>query len=149
MSEEPGFIVKFYDKQYEELNIIELVNSPVESISGVSDGDAKKLKKAFNIETVFDFATNKYIKYAQAITSFSEISDELLDQEFEAKGIVELADQPVYAIQGVSKEDATLLREAFNIKTIKDLALNKYVIIAEMTVNLAALVEMLLESGVI
>jgi hypothetical protein len=149
MSEEPGFIVKFYDKKYEELNIIELANSPVESISGVSVGDAEKLKKAFNIETVFDFASNKYIKYAQAITSFSEVSDELIDQEFETKGIIELADQPVYAIKGVSKEDANLLKEAFNIKTIKDLALNKYVIIAEMTVNLAALVEMLLESGVI
>jgi hypothetical protein len=149
MSEEPGFIVKFYDKKYEELNIIELVNSPVKSISGVSVGDAKKLKKAFDIETVFDLATNKYIKYAQAITSFSEISDELIDQEFEAKGIIELAEQPVYAIQGVSEEDATLLKEAFNIKTIKELALNKYVIIAEMTVNLAALVELLLESGVI
>jgi hypothetical protein len=149
MSEEPGFIVKFYDKKYEGLNIIELVNSPVESISGVSVGDAEKLKKAFNIETVFDLATHKYIKYAQAISSFSEISNELLDQEFEAKGIVELAEQPVHAIQGVSEDDATLLKEAFNIKTIKDLALNKYVIIAEMTVNLAALVELLLESGVI
>jgi hypothetical protein len=149
MSEEPGFIVKFYDKKYEDLNIIELVNSPVESISGVSVGDAEKLKKAFNIETVFDLATHKYIKYAQAISSFSEISNELLDQEFEAKGIVELAEQPVHAIQGVSEDDATLLKEAFNIKTIKDLALNKYVIIAEMTVNLAALVELLLESGVI
>jgi hypothetical protein len=149
MSKEPGFIVKFYDKKYEDLNIIELVNSPVESISGVSVGDAEKLKKAFNVETVFDLATHKYIKYAQVISSFSEISNELLDQEFEAKGIVELAEQPVHAIQGVSEDDATLLKEAFNIKTIKDLALNKYVIIAEMTVNLAALVELLLESGVI
>ena len=149
MSEEPGFIVKFYDKKYEDMNIIELANSPVESISGVSDGDAKKLKKALKIETVFDLATNKYIKYAQAITNFSEISDELLDQEFEAKELLKLAEQPVYAIQGVSEEDSTLLKEAFNIKTIKDLALNKYVVIAEMTVNLAALVELLLDSGVI
>lgn len=149
MSEEPGFIVKFYDKKYEDLNIIELVNSPVESISGVSVGDAEKLKKAFGIETVFDLATNKFIKYAQAISSFSEISDELLDQEFEARGIIELAEQPVHALKGVSEGDANLLKEAFNIKTIKDLALNKFVIIAEMTVNLAALVELLLESGVI
>jgi hypothetical protein len=43
MSEEPGFIVRFYHKAYEEMNILELVEAPVEAISGVSDADAEKL----------------------------------------------------------------------------------------------------------
>jgi nucleotidyltransferase/DNA polymerase involved in DNA repair len=146
MSEEPGFIVKFYDKKYEKMNILELVDAPVEAISGISKGDAEKLKKAFNIKTVLDLASHKYIKYARALTNFTDISDDLLDKEFEAKEITTLAERPVHAIQGVSKGDAVLLKEAFNIKTIRDLATNKYVAVAETTVSLAALVVLLVDT---
>ena len=146
MSEKPGFIVKFFDKKYEEMSILELVDAPVEAISGVSKGDAEKLAKAFNIKTVYDLATHKYIKYAQALTGFAEVSTDLLDKEFEAKDIVGLADKPVHAIQGVSEGDAELLKEAFNIKTIKDLATNKYVSITETVVSLAALVALLVDT---
>jgi hypothetical protein len=146
MSQEPGFIVKFYDKKYESLNILELVEAPVEAISGVSEGDAEKLKKAFNIKTVLDLANNKYVKYAQALTNFADCSEDLLDKEFEAKEITTLADRPVHAIQGVSEGDAELLKAAFNIKTIRDLADNKYVAVAETTVSLAALVVLLVDS---
>jgi hypothetical protein len=146
MSQKPGFIVKFYDKKYEEMTILELVDAPVDAISGVSKGDAEKLEKAFNIKTVFDLATHKYIKYAQALTRFAEVSEDLLDKDFEAKDILTLAEKPVHAIQGISEGDAELLMEAFNIKTIKDLAANKYVAIAETTVSLAALVALLVDT---
>jgi hypothetical protein len=139
MSQDPGFIVKFFDKKYEKMNIIELVEAPVEAISGVSKGDAEKLQKAFNIKTVGDLASNKYIKYAQIVTNYADVSEDLLDKEYE-KNIVSLADEPVAAIQGISEGDAELLMAAFNIKTIRDLAANKYVAIAETTTNLAAMV---------
>ena len=142
MSNEPGFIVKFYDKKYEELSILELVDAPVEAISGVSDGDADKLRKAFNIKTVGDLASHKYIKYAQALTSYADCSGDLLDKEYEAN-IVSLADEPVDAIQGISEGDAELLKAAFNIKTIRDLATNKYVAVAEVTLSLATMVALL------
>jgi hypothetical protein len=145
MSEEPGFIVKFYDKAYEEKGILDLINAPVGAISGVSEGDAEKMKKAFNIETVGDFATNEYIMLAQAVNSFSRCSGAVLDKEFQSEDFIELADKPVHAIQGISKGDAELLRQAFNIKTIKDLAENKYLSIAQTTLALAALVDMLLD----
>ena len=145
MSQEPGFIVKFYDKKYEKMSVLELVNAPVEAISGVSKGDAEKLAKAFNIKTVLDLASHKYIKYAQALTSFSLVSEDLLDKEFEAD-ITSLAEKPVHAIQGISEGDAELLMDAFNIKTIKDLASNKFVSIAETTVSLAALVVLLVDT---
>ena len=145
MSQEPGFIVKFYDKKYEKMSVLELVNAPVEAISGVSKGDAEKLAKAFNIKTVIDLASHKYIKYAQALTSFALVSEDLLDKEFEAD-ITSLAEKPVHAIQGISEGDAELLMDAFNIKTIKDLASNKFVSIAETTVSLAALVVLLVDT---
>jgi hypothetical protein len=145
MSEEPGFIVKFYDKAYEEKNILELVEAPVEAISGVSETDAELLKISFNIETVMDLATNEYITLAQAVNNFSQCSGAILDQEFNSKDFIELSEKPVHAIKGISEEDAERLQKAFNIKTIKDLAQNKYVSIAQTTVSLAALVEVLLE----
>ena len=39
----------------------------------------------------------------------------------------QLAASPVDAIQGISENDAKLLKEAFNVKTISDLAKLKYV----------------------
>lgn len=70
MKANPGFIVKFFDKAYENMSIIELVQAPVAAISGVSESDAKDLKKAFNIKTVEDLATNKFIRLAQGINCF-------------------------------------------------------------------------------
>ena len=144
MSQEPGFIVKFYDKAYENLDLFELVEAPVAAISGVSESDGEKLLKAFNIKTVGDFAEHKYISLAQAVTDFSECTGQILDKEFQSD-FADLVDKPVYAIKGISEGDAVLLKEAFNVKTVRDLARNKYVNIAQTTVALASLVEMILE----
>jgi hypothetical protein len=79
------------------------------------------------------------------VTNFTEFTGQILDKEFQSKEDMELSNQPVHAMKGVSKEDAELLRQAFNIKTIRDLARNKYVSIAQTTFALAALVDLLLE----
>jgi hypothetical protein len=50
-----------------------------------------------------------------------------VDKSFEGMGFKQLADAPVSALQGVSDNDAKLLADAFNVKTIKDLANLKYV----------------------
>ena len=145
MSQESGFIVKFYDKKYEKMSVLELIEAPVDAISGVSKGDAEKLTKAFNIKTVGDLASHKYIRYAQAIASYADCSEDLLDKKYETN-IVTLADEPVSAIQGISEGDAELLKAAFNIKTIRDLATNKYVIIANATLSLASLAALLVST---
>lgn len=143
MEEEPGFIVKFFDKAYETLNIVELTTAPVAAISGVSESNANDLKAAFNIKTVRDLATNKYVRIAQSISCFSDCSGQILDKGFESDEFIEVADNPVSAISGVSDGDANLLKKAFRINTIKDLAENKYVAIAQTTVSLASLVQFL------
>ena len=145
MSEEPGFIIKFYDKAYEKKNIIDLLNSPVDAISGVSGPDAENLKKAFNIKTVGDLATNEYVRLAQAVTNFTECTGQILDKEFQSQEFVELSEKPVNAIKGISDGDAELLKQTFNVRTIKDLARNKYVNIAQTTLALAALAEYIIE----
>ncbi len=147
--EKPGFIVKFFDKAYEDKNILELAKAPVAAISGVSESDAEDLKKAFGIKTVEDLATNKYVRLAQGINCFSACSGEILDREFESKEYENLAEKPVSAISGVSEGDAALLKKAFGIDTIRELAENKYVAIAQATVSLSSLVQILKDAGVL
>jgi hypothetical protein len=131
------FIVKFYDKVYEKKTIVELKEAPVAAISGVSQSDAQDLEKAFGIKTVEDLATNKYVKLAQGISCFSQCSGEILDRAFESKEYENLGRKPVHAIAGVSEKDATLLKRAFGIDNIVELAENKYVAVAQATVSIA------------
>ena len=146
MSEEKsGFIVKFYDKAYEEKTILELVEAPASAISGISDADAADLKKAFNINTVEDLASNENVLLAQAIELFSDASGAVLDKKFESKEFKELADKPAHAIAGISENDAVLLKRAFGIDSIRELAENKYVLVAQATVTLAELVQFLID----
>jgi hypothetical protein len=52
--------------------------------------------------------------------------DKLLDKAYENKDLRELVDAPVAALAGVTDQDAQLLQQAFNIKTVGDLGRNKY-----------------------
>ena len=141
--EKPGFIVRFYDKAYEGKTIQELVKAPVSAISGVSESDAEDLKKAFGISTVEDLATNKYVRIAQGVFCFSECSGQILDKAFESREYENLGMKPVSAISGVSEEDAALLKKAFGIDNIKELAVNKCIAIAQTTVALAKVAQFL------
>jgi hypothetical protein len=51
---------------------------------------------------------------------------EMVDKAFEEQPLREIADAPVFALQGVSEGDAELLQEAFNIKTVRDFANLKF-----------------------
>ena len=58
-------------------------------------------------------------------------------KDSEGKSLKEIADSPVSVLQGVSEGDATKLQEAFNVKTVRDLANLKYVRWAQSIVALA------------
>lgn len=145
--EKSPFIVKFYDKAYEDKTIVELVKAPVSAISGVSESDAVDLKKAFGIDTVEDLATNIYVRLAQGISCFSECSGQILDKAFESTEYENLRTKPVSAISGISEKDAALLKKAFGIDNIEELAENKYVAIAQTTVAMASMLEILKAMG--
>lgn len=49
-----------------------------------------------------------------------------LDKAYETKSLKEILKAPVDALQGVSEKDAELLYSAFKIKTVEDLANNKF-----------------------
>jgi hypothetical protein len=61
----------------------------------------------------------------------SLLKEKYLDKEYEALSWKEVATAPVSAIRGVSKQDGEDLKKAFGIVTIRDLAANKYVALAQ------------------
>ena len=60
-----------------------------------------------------------------------------LDKNYENKSFKDLVASPVSALQGISDTDAKYLSDAFNVKTIGDLANLKYVKWAQAIVELA------------
>jgi len=63
---------KILDKAFEDKDFGELAESPVSALEGVSESDAEHLKAAFNIRTIRDLATNKFVLRAQAINVLSK-----------------------------------------------------------------------------
>ncbi len=136
------YILKSFDKEYEQKSLPELRKAPVSALSGISQNDADSLKAAFGIDTVGELALNKYVLLSQAINVFSTCSGKILDKEFNSAEFEELRKKPVSAISGVSEADATLLKNSLGISTIQDLAENKYVRIAQLINMSASLFEM-------
>lgn len=64
-------INKAVDKAYQGKSFSEILQAPVAALKGLSDGDAEKLKEAFNVKTVEDLANLKYVKWAQAIAALA------------------------------------------------------------------------------
>lgn len=129
-------VLMSFDKEYEQKSLPELSKAPVSAIQGVSETDAASLKNSLGIGTVEELARNKYVLLSQAINVFSKQSGKILDKEFNSAEFEDLRKKPVSAISGISENDAALLKNAFGINTIQDLAENKYVQIAQLvTIN--------------
>ncbi|NLU78477.1 hypothetical protein HCA58_08805 [Micromonospora sp. HNM0581] len=64
-------LTKLVDKAYQDKNLTEIVDAPVSALAGVSDGDAKLLKDAFNITTVGDLGRNPYFRTASALVALT------------------------------------------------------------------------------
>jgi hypothetical protein len=68
-----GIREKYLDKKYRDKTWSEVVNAPISAINGVSEKDGEYLKRAFNIDTIQDFATNKFVRIAQTIVSLTDL----------------------------------------------------------------------------
>ena len=53
--------------------------------------------------------------------------DKAVVKAYETKSFKEIADAPVWALQGISEAGAEKLKEILNVKTVRDLAKCKYV----------------------
>lgn len=63
--------------------------------------------------------------------------EQIVDKAYANRGFAQIAEAPVSALKGISPRDAQLLKEAFNIETVRDLAELKFVKWAAALVTLA------------
>ena len=61
------------DKAFESKEYENLAGKPVSAISGISEGDAALLKKAFGIDNIKALAENKYVAIAQATVTLASL----------------------------------------------------------------------------
>jgi len=61
----------------------------------------------------------------------------VVDKGYQGKSFREIADAPLSALQGISAKDAKLLKQVFDIDTVRDLANLRYVKWASALVTLA------------
>ena len=61
----------------------------------------------------------------------NESLTEILDKAWEGKSLKEICQATPAVLQGVSEGDAEKLKDAFGIKTVSDLATNKFVLWAQ------------------
>jgi hypothetical protein len=128
------------DKKFESMTLREILKQPVHAIQGVSEGDADLMKEAFRVSTVEQFAKIRFVKWAWAIEQLAQYEggssggelnlDNAVDKAYEGKSLKEILGSPVDALQGLSERQAKLLYDAFQIKTVKQLANQKYFLIA-------------------
>ncbi|MEU7932288.1 hypothetical protein [Micromonospora echinofusca] len=64
-------LTKLVDKAYQDKTLTEIVDAPVSALAGVSDGDAKLLKEAFDITTVGDLGRSPYFRTASALVALA------------------------------------------------------------------------------
>jgi hypothetical protein len=60
-------------KVYETKPFNEIADAPVWALQGISEAGAEKLKEVLGVKTVRDLANLKYVRWAQAITTFAEL----------------------------------------------------------------------------
>jgi hypothetical protein len=61
-------IDKYVDKAHEDKEFSKLAELPIDALQGVSAADAEAVRKAFGVKTIRQFAENKFVRAAQAIT---------------------------------------------------------------------------------
>lgn len=74
----PFALDKLVNKVHRDKSFQDLVKMPINTLKGVSEGDADLLKQAFGIETISDFAGNPFVLAAQSIHRAS------MDNEYDA-----------------------------------------------------------------
>lgn len=128
--------------EFQSMTLHEILKQPINAIQGVTEDNAARVKEAFRISTVEQFAKIRFAKWAWAIQELEKFEsgggspggviniNNAVDKAYEDKSLSEILNSPMEALQGLSERQAKLLNEAFQIKTVKELANLKCILTA-------------------
>lgn len=96
------------DKSYEFASFKEIAEAPLDALQGLSQADAEKLKKLFNIGSIRELAQLKFVKWAMAITVIAdeEINEKLKVEEILLDDALEMsfpASDPISVSSGITR----------------------------------------------
>ena len=63
---------EYVDRRYEDRDVTELPDAPVEALRGLGKRGGEALRKAFGISTIRDLATNDFVRKAQEVLKLAE-----------------------------------------------------------------------------
>lgn len=136
------------DQSQAHLSFRELASAPLGTLAGLSHTEGKQLMDALDVRTVAEFATSRYVMWAQAIVTMAKLDKTgqpatglagALDPSWQKKSVRQLAEASPSALAGVSDKEAKILAEVFGIRTIAELADNMHVRRAQVIMHLATI----------
>nr|AGS49895.1 hypothetical protein [uncultured bacterium esnapd21] len=142
------------DETHQAKSYQEIAGAPVGVLGGLTHTDATKVMDALDVKTIEDLATSKYVLWAQSITQLAKFEKldsvkdgsvqafnpslaAILDAKWEKRPLREIAKASPAVLSGISRKEADLLAEAIGVKTVEDLATNRFVLIAQVITHLA------------
>jgi hypothetical protein len=135
-------------KAFQGMTPVELAEAPPAALRGISGASGELLQSAFGFNSIRDMVASRIAERAAGIVVLAEAE---LEEEAEgtargrwkspvpAKGIKfrDIADGAPHLLEGVSREQAKALQEAFGIETVRDLAESRFFRVAQAIVTLA------------
>jgi hypothetical protein len=116
------------ETEYEGLSARELADAPVTAMRGISASLGEKLRQTFSIHTIRDLANHPHAKWASGIVLFADAQQS--GRNVSSSPLIDVIGQ-------LSECHGRLLREAFGIETVQDLARDREFVLASAIVLLA------------
>jgi len=139
-------LVALIDESHRSKSFGQLAASPPGILAGLTHTQGARLMQALDVTTIGELAQSRYVLWAQSIThlaryervdGFNPSLAAILDRQWEKASLRDLARARPSIFTGLSAKEATLLEEAAGIRTVEDLATNRYVLMAQVIAHLA------------
>jgi hypothetical protein len=134
------------DEQFHSKSFVDIAKAPLGVLGGVSRDQGLDVMDALNVKTIAELATCRHVLWAQAIntlakqertTAANPVLADIIDPKWEKSGLRDLAKASPAVLMGLSERGAKLLQEAIGVRTVEELATNRYVLTAQVIANLA------------
>lgn len=139
-------LVSLIDESHRSKTFGQLAASPPGVLAGLTHTQGAKLMQALDVTTIEELAQSRYVLWAQSIThlaryervdGFNPSLAAILDRQWEKASLRDLAKARPSIFTGLSVKEAAMLEEAAGIRTVEDLATNRYVLMAQVIAHLA------------